>query len=219
MDNYTMGKELWKDVKGYEESYQISNYGRIYSKVRGIIRKQRVTRGYSTIKLTIGSEEKWYSTHRLVALHFIDNPEGKPEVNHIDENKLNNHYTNLMWCTSQENSNWGTRRERISNTLKINSARPFSLKQRPDITLKRIIRTKNKKRTKKNVQHKRVVYKSGVFNSKEVLVLNKNTNEVLDRFISVNAASRVYGLRQNNISDVCAGRAKTTGGYKFKFVS
>ena len=67
--------EIWKDITGYEGIYQVSNFGRIKSLGRFL----------------------------LVAEAFIPNPEGKPEVNHIDGDKLNNNYTNLEWCTRREN--------------------------------------------------------------------------------------------------------------------
>lgn len=217
MNNNTE-EEKWKDITGYEGRYKISNQGRVYSDVTNIIRKQRLSKGYPVINLTFNGKERTFSVHRLVALHFVENSEDKPEVNHIDENKENNHYTNLMWCTPKENSNWGTRRERVSNTLKLNNIRPFSLKQRPKIKVVNLIKPKReyKKRDKYN---RIVVYKNGAFNSKEIYAIDKCTDEIIYRFVSVNAAARFFGLRQSNISDVCAGRVKTTGGYKFKFVS
>lgn len=56
--------------------------------------------------------------HRLVAEAFVPNPENKPQVNHINENKLDNRSTNLGWVTVEENANWGTRNERISQNSK-----------------------------------------------------------------------------------------------------
>lgn len=221
MNDYIMNKEEWKDIKGYEGRYRISNHGRIYSILTNIIRKQRLNKGYPTIKLNVNNKEKTFFVHRLVALHFVENTEEKPEVNHIDENKENNHYTNLMWCTPKENSNWGTRRERVSSTLKLFHMRPFSLKQRPKIKVvnlrkgrKRIIKSDSTRYVEKRVE-----YSTGFYGSKEVYVVDKKTGEIIDRFASIKAAARFYGLRQSNISDVCAGRVKTTGGYNFKFVS
>lgn len=62
---------------------------------------------------------KTKKVHRLVAETFIPNPNNLPEVNHKDENKQNPSVENLEWCTSKYNSNYGTRKERIGNSLKI----------------------------------------------------------------------------------------------------
>lgn len=61
---------------------------------------------------------KAYLMHRLVATLFIPNGDNKPEVNHMDEDKSNNAVTNLNWVTTKENSNWGTRKERLSKHFK-----------------------------------------------------------------------------------------------------
>ncbi len=105
-------KEIWKDIKGYEGLYQISNLGRIKSlpKINGykfqkeLIRKNELgTNGYLIIVLNKNSKHHSYSIHRLVAQAFIPNPKDKPQVNHKDGNKLNNNVENLEWTTRSEN--------------------------------------------------------------------------------------------------------------------
>lgn len=97
--------EKWKPVIGYEEYYQISNYGNIKSLRRNIIKKTTLNkRGYVLITLyTKKLGVKGFSIHRLVALHFIDNPENLPEVNHVDSNRMNNRQDNLEWSTIIDN--------------------------------------------------------------------------------------------------------------------
>ncbi len=105
-----MDNEVWKDIKGYEGLYQISNLGRVKSlrKIRGIqIQKEKILTlqpikgGYYRAKLCKNGKEKSYLVHRLVAETFI------PEhftVNHKDGNKSNNTVDNLEWVTQKENN-------------------------------------------------------------------------------------------------------------------
>ena len=108
-------KEIWKDIKGYP-NYQISNYGRVWSKSRQIyIKPHKNNSGYLQITITaINGKQKRKLIHRLVAIAFIDNPNDYPCVNHKDENKENNMVTNLEWCSRSYNINYGSCREKIS---------------------------------------------------------------------------------------------------------
>lgn len=82
-------------------NYCINEYGFILNiRTRGEVVPSIIKKGYLQVCLT---NKNTYSIHRLVALTFIENEENKPEVNHIDGNKLNNHISNLEWCTTQEN--------------------------------------------------------------------------------------------------------------------
>lgn len=94
-------QEMWKDIKNYKGLYQVSNLGNIRSNINKpkILIPQISNAGYFRIII----RNKHYSVHRLVAQTFIPNPENKPQVNHIDGNKLNNNVNNLEWATASEN--------------------------------------------------------------------------------------------------------------------
>ncbi len=109
----------WKSGKGFEGQYEVSNTGLIKS-LKGKeekILKSRVhsKTGYVTVVLSDNGSKYSRLVHRLVAEAFIENPENKPEVNHIDENKENNNLSNLEWNTHKENSNHGTKNIRSAN--------------------------------------------------------------------------------------------------------
>ena len=107
--------EIWKDIKGYEGKYQVSNLGNVKSLKRDKVMSPIVRRhGYFGVQLYDGKgKQKTYSIHRLVAQTFIDNPNNYAEVNHKDENKTNNCVDNLEWCTHKQNARYGTRGKRI----------------------------------------------------------------------------------------------------------
>jgi hypothetical protein len=115
-------KEVWRDVKGYEGYYQVSNLGRVrsldmmvwngkvYYKKKGRILKA----GGLTYKSVVLLKRTTKTVHRLVAEAFIPNPNNYKYINHKDEDKFNNKAENLEWCTMEYNNRYGTKIERIS---------------------------------------------------------------------------------------------------------
>jgi len=100
---------LWKEVDGYEGLYLVSDEGEVISlrheppvMLKGGLRG-RSGLFYKFVTLTKDGEEKKFSVHRLVASAFIENPNNLPEINHKDENTLNNRADNLEWCSRQYN--------------------------------------------------------------------------------------------------------------------
>ena len=132
--------EIWKDVKGYEGLYKVSNHGEVWSeRKQGLLKKGKSGREYYRVVLTKNKEKKYFDVHRLVATHFVDNPFEKPCVNHIDENKTNNHVSNLEWCTHKENSNHGTAIKRREETMKHSSKWERYIERKKKETSKPII--------------------------------------------------------------------------------
>lgn len=114
-------EEVWKDIKGYEGLYQISNLGRVKSLPRYLPNKYSFkttylkpalnVQGYFFVTLCKDGRMYRKRVNRLVAEAFIPNPDDLPQVNHKDENKLNNCVDNLEWCTAQYNVDYSKSKE------------------------------------------------------------------------------------------------------------
>lgn len=137
--------EIWKDVVDYEGLYKVSSFGRVKrveSKVKTCLKnlngvkivKERIKtpiiiNKYYSVHLCKEGKTQQCRIHRLVAKAFIPNPKNFPQINHKDENKLNNRVENLEWCSSKYNQNYGSRSyKRIhSNTKEIAKINPNTM--------------------------------------------------------------------------------------------
>lgn len=179
--------EQWKDIKGYEGLYQVSNLGRVkslerYKKNNGntetligekILKQSINNKGYCRIHLCKDAHKKAFSVHRLVAEAFIPNPYNispyiKPEINHKDEDKTNNNADNLEWCDSKYNNNYGNHNIKVS-----------------------------------------------VAKGRKVQAYDLDGNLVME-FHSISEAQRQTGIAQQCISFCLAGKYKQAGGYVWK---
>lgn len=109
-------KEIFREIDGFPD-YEVSNLGRVCSfkgKYPKILKPRKNSCGYLYVILYTGGKGVRKTIHRLVAEAFVPNPENKPEVNHIDEDKKNNVAENLEWVTRRENNNHGTRNRRMA---------------------------------------------------------------------------------------------------------
>lgn len=114
-------KELWCFIKGYGFLYLISSHGRVKNRL-GLIRKISKHNGYNVIDLSASNKRKTWRVCRLVALHYVDNPDGKPYVNHLDAIKDNDYYKNLEWSTQKENIDHAVRMGKI----KVGEGSPYT---------------------------------------------------------------------------------------------
>lgn len=200
---HTETKEIWKDIEGYEGLYQVSNLGRVKALPRlrragnnSYIQKEHFmtqlnnTTGYKYVRLNIGNDKRMFFVHRLVANAFIPNPSSLPEVNHKNENKVDNNANNLEWCTHAYNQIYGTRIERAQKT-------------------KKRLGSERKALMKKNLNNS---YGA----EKPVLCLLKD-GTFIKRFQSLSVAAQTIGDCTSHIAACCKGRRKSVRGYKFEY--
>lgn len=187
-------EEVWKDIVGYEDKYQISNLGRIKSlkDTHGNYKERMLNptpnlKGYLGQCISKNGIRKRVTIHRLVAETFIPNPLNLPEVNHKDEDKSNNSVSNLEWCTKKYNINYGTGIKRRSN--KIKGIKPS----------KNTIQAVKESLSKKVYQYT----KEGKF---------------IKRWDSTMEAERSgKGYNNTGISKCCIGKLKTYKGFRWSY--
>ena len=184
--------ENWKDIKGYEGFYQISDCGRIKSLARDIyyqngtvhhlkekVLVQRIDKyGYMRVNLYLNGKIKTILTHRLVATAFLPNPENKSQINHKNEIKTDNAVSNLEWCDAFYNANYGTRTQRQKQTFKDN------LKSGKNKSIKKVF-----------------------------------CEELNKTFDCAKSAEEELGICGSAICRACKGKLKTAGGFHWKYAN
>ena len=117
-------EEVWKPVRNYEGLYEVSNMGRVKSLNYNKTGKERIMKlnkdkdGYLLVNLHKNAKMECCKVHRLVATAFLDNSNNLPEVNHKDENKLNNCVDNLEWCSRSYNMTYNGRAKKVGKKLR-----------------------------------------------------------------------------------------------------
>ena len=192
--------EIWKDVQGYEGLYMISNYGRIKSCQRTIISSSGKTLtlrpriktpsigvgGYPVVNLCKEGKSRTYRLHRLIAIAFIENPDNKPFIDHINRDVTDYRIENLRWCTQKEN---------MCNPLSVDYSREFVDKK---ALSKRANDTKKKKGT---MTAPRTVYQYSLDGS------------LLNKFYSIKEAARTLCIHSTGINQVLDKGKYTYKGY------
>lgn len=141
--------EVWKDIPGYEGLYQVSNLGRVkglenefyivgfgFKKFEErILKLNKTTDGYHRVTLCKNKEREYCRVHRLVAEAFIDNPENKPFIDHINTIRTDNRVENLRWVTRRENNNNPCTKVKMKNsakqTYKKREIQPYEKQEKP----------------------------------------------------------------------------------------
>jgi len=108
---------MYKTINNYP-NYVVSESGVIINTKKNLKLTQYKRKGYLFVTLSNNNKSKQCRVHRLVAEAFVENPNNYDCINHIDENKENNHYSNLEWCNHQYNNTFGNRIKKQSITLK-----------------------------------------------------------------------------------------------------
>lgn len=180
----------WKDIVGYENEYQINQFGEIRTlkdspklKKYDVLKPQiSKSNGYVYQMLYKNGKEKLLRVHRLVAMAFLPNPNNLPQVNHKDGNKQNNSVDNLEWCEQSDNM-----KHAYKNGLQI-----------PSENQRKAIINTNKLKQKKVCQIK--------------------DGEIINTFSGISEASRQTKISISCISRCCNLKRKSTNGYEWRFL-
>ena len=208
-------EEVWKPiviekngvVYNYEGLYEVSNMGRVRSLGNNRTRKEKILKckphksGYVYVGLHKDGEKQQFYIHRLVATAFIPNPENMPLVNHKNETKTENVWTNLEWCDAKYNVNYGTSRKRASEKQKGKQRKPFSEEHKQKLS-EAFSGEKNPIYGRKG---------EDAPNTKKVLCLE--TKQV---FVSIKEAQLWLG--KGDIAQCVRGKSKTAGGYHWMYM-
>lgn len=191
-----MSKEIWKDIKGYRNKYQISQPSGM---VKSLFRYDTVGRPvrekilkpcyavYETVSLCLNGKKKTVCVHRLIALAFMRNPKKKPQINHKNGIKTDNRIDNLEWATSKEN---------IDHAFRTGLNVP---KVGVGATSYGLIGSKN-------------------VNSKKVKQIDLKTGKIIKIWDSLHCVTRGIGLSYKQISLCATNKRKTAYGFNWEYL-
>ena len=210
-------EEIWRDIKGYEGYYQVSNLGNVKTLHANKGHTTRLMslaphpRGYKQVLLCKDGKHTYILVHRLVAAAFVPNPNNYNEVNHISEDKHDNRACNLEWVSHGDNCRYGTRNARISQTNK---------------GQKRSDETRAKMKESRNLRSEREESRVNK-RTKKISQYDLNGNFIRDFDSLYDAISYLgfkadrenrYGMGyKNNIRNCCKGLTKIAYGFIWKF--
>ena len=184
--------EVWKDVKGYEGQYIVSNLGNVRSLDRYVntyhgpritlgqlLKQQKGRDGYNRVALCAHGFHKFCLVHRLVAEAFIPSPKTKPYINHKNGIKTDNRVENLEWVSASENS---------IHSVRVLGNKPYII---PPMI--------------------------GKNNPKTKVVFQILDSKIIAEFYGTHEARRITGINDRSISACCRGKRNTAGGYQWKY--
>lgn len=206
--------EDWRDIPGYEGEYQVSNKGLVKSlKTNRLLKLSISNSGYARCALSKKGVVKVYLVHRIVAQVFIPNPNNLPQVNHRDENKLNNSVNNLEWCTASYNYWYGSNPNRCKASL-VKAWNSGKLQGRKAWNAGLHLKDTGK------IDNFLLAGKANIEKLKKpILMMDRNTGYVLQRFDSATSAARFMGKSYATSIINCANnKVKSAYGYKWQYV-
>lgn len=192
-------EEIWKDIKDFEGLYQVSNFGRVRSLGHDKWHKGRIIKPhydgrkhYLFVQIYKNKNSKKINVHRLVAETFIPNPQNLPQVNHKDEDKINNCVWNLEWCTNKYNINYNNKS-----------------------AMKRAIKTRYERYDIKELVAKIKATKLANHSYSAERAVNQFTwgGTFIKRYPSSVAAMKETGAQMHVIGRCCKGKCKQAGGF------
>jgi len=225
------GKEYWSEIEGFDGKYSVSTFGRVrnnkFNKL--LSQSERSKGGYIRVGLLNSKGKRiTFNVHRLVAKAFLQNPNNLPQVNHIDENRLNNRVDNLEYCSAQYNIDYSQAKEVVQKDLKtgevIKVFKSVSEAQRQTgIYAGNIANCCNGRvrssggfswsYTGKGCNKSLV----GRKHKQKVEVFNRDTGEVIGTFESMNKTAEYLGVNKVAVRRCCLGILQTVKGYGVRF--
>lgn len=205
-------EEIWKPV-ACNENYEVSNFGNIRNLKGHLLSQHDNGHGYKNVSLYYKGSHKILYVHRVVAEAFIENPENKSEVNHLDGNKGNNIVSNLEWCTRSENGKhaWNAGLKKVTNEMLKNSKEQLNrINNNPELRRKTLEAAAKVNKAKSRREY--MLNSSNQFKPLYCIELGR-------LFLNAGRVEEKLGIKQNTVLRGIARENDTCGGYHWRRIT